>query len=264
MDARCHFLETTVPRCHFLETTVPRCHFLETTVPRCHLSEHSAMKPVTQAERDAWSKELKLSDVPVVTKSDVMNAYKQLALERHPDKGGSNEMMASLIEARQLALRDLEVSGGRVRPRRKVATGLEIAFAAIERHMEAARNKLFKEGFVPPVAPRAGSTNMEKAGETPSGADSPEVEIAPPRPVPPNNNLSHKDRVIIHLWRKSCSKTRRVSGHVYKKSTEVSLADVEDLITNGFVSFQRPKKPFSGLNIKNRMVHYVSRLDTAA
>ncbi len=140
--------------------------FFQPRVQGSRLHTRPKMKSVTQAERDAWSTELQLRDVPLVTKADVMRAYKTLALERHPDKGGSHAMMTSLSEARQLALRDLAASGGSVRPRRRVASGLEVAFAAIERHMEAARNKLFKDGFVPPsAAPRSSANNAAESAE---------------------------------------------------------------------------------------------------
>ncbi len=149
------------------------------------------MKPVTQAERDAWCTELKLSDVRVVTEVDVMHAFRTLSLERHPDKGGSDAAMASLIEARKLALRDLAASGGSVRPHRRVMTGLESAFAAIERHMEAARRKLFKEGFVPPSAPRTSSP--QRTADT---AKNKRPNATPPKDVVSAKKKSRRSKTV--------------------------------------------------------------------
>jgi len=42
-----------------------------------------------------------------MTKEGIEHAYKQLALVRHPDKGGTVEAMAELNNARETALREI-------------------------------------------------------------------------------------------------------------------------------------------------------------
>lgn len=42
-----------------------------------------------------------------ITKGDVESAYRKLALEHHPDKGGTAEAMAELNAARQTALKEI-------------------------------------------------------------------------------------------------------------------------------------------------------------
>jgi hypothetical protein len=54
-----------------------------------------------------WRRVLNFNETWIGGKSEVEVRYRQLANERHPDKGGSNEAMAELNGARTAALREL-------------------------------------------------------------------------------------------------------------------------------------------------------------
>jgi hypothetical protein len=55
-----------------------------------------------------WRDVLELRDQISVNRDHVEEAYRRLALERHPDKGGSEDMMAELNAARDQARKDVE------------------------------------------------------------------------------------------------------------------------------------------------------------
>lgn len=54
-----------------------------------------------------WRDVLGLNGSPRIIRADVETAYKRLAQERHPDKGGSDDAMADLNRARDMALREV-------------------------------------------------------------------------------------------------------------------------------------------------------------
>lgn len=65
--------------------------------------------PPPSAERP-WRDVLDLGDAAVVDREAVMIAYRRLARERHPDRGGSHAMMSELNTARTRALADVDPS----------------------------------------------------------------------------------------------------------------------------------------------------------
>jgi hypothetical protein len=57
-----------------------------------------------------WREILALPNDAPATEQTIQSAYKQLAITRHPDRGGSAEDMAELNTARDTALREIGVS----------------------------------------------------------------------------------------------------------------------------------------------------------
>ncbi|WP_313080549.1 hypothetical protein [Pulveribacter sp.] len=62
-----------------------------------------AALPAPGAPRD-WRAVLELLDLPLPTRADVERAYRRLAGQHHPDKGGSADSMAEINRARDAAL----------------------------------------------------------------------------------------------------------------------------------------------------------------
>lgn len=66
------------------------------------------------------------------------------------------------------------------------------------------------------------------------------------------------DKIVKFLWEHSyvSGGMRRVPGNQY--SRVVKEHDINVLVTDNFVSLQRPRLPFSGLRIKDRMKKYIN------
>jgi curved DNA-binding protein CbpA len=54
-----------------------------------------------------WQAVLELRELLQPKRDDIERAYRRLAMERHPDKGGSDAAMAELNAARDEALQEL-------------------------------------------------------------------------------------------------------------------------------------------------------------
>ena len=67
-----------------------------------------AALPASGAPRD-WQVVLELQDLLMPTRADVERAYRRLAAQHHPDKGGSAERMAEINRARNEALAWIDV-----------------------------------------------------------------------------------------------------------------------------------------------------------